>query len=631
MSSQELGEQAGQQAEAAAKRAGAKLTRQLANKTAGRAAKLLKRLAVSLIKKIVGAAFKAILATLGPYGILVLIGVFLFLVVLESIPSSDYYLKGGQRTAEEEIADKRYELTFRQLADDSVNPIDEEDASFEWKEQLKTMVKPNWAIPASFSRYELIRSSVKIDLPDPVAMYENLVPTFSYQTITDDKLYTKTIKACWHEETWTDEEGVEHSHTVHEPPVETIEESTLPARKIMSRVETPFGTTDLPSAIRYYPGGTYEPNGAWEPAGSGSGGNCTWETSTRSEKTMIDDRGVPLVNLDAQRFRAFVVSRGVEDKNFNEFMELVVATDPYFPVELYKGEYLAGEGLFSDADYFYSGGVSPDGWVWPIAIDYRGINSGFGPRWGKFHYGVDLGGRAWPNAPILAAKDGVVVFARANSSYGNQVMIAHDNGLQTRYAHMSAITVKEGQQVTAGQQIGKQGSTGDSTGPHLHFEVIQPDPSAPFKSPKNGGKAFDPMTWLGPIKNGFPTGPSLPSGPYTNYYKAERDRKGNPGAYQVAYNALSQAITELKLPQEWLKPSLELVARESSFNPQAANPNSSARGYFQFLDATRRQFGGLSLDWNSPIVQSKAGLMYVIKRYRTPEDALRHWDEHKWF
>ncbi|XEC97057.1 transglycosylase SLT domain-containing protein [Paenibacillus tarimensis] len=85
------------------------------------------------------------------------------------------------------------------------------------------------------------------------------------------------------------------------------------------------------------------------------------------------------------------------------------------------------------------------------------------------------------------------------------------------------------------------------------------------------------------------------------------------------------------LPDSWLKPTLELVARESSFNPNAKNPKSSAAGLFQFLDGTRKNYGGNKVDWSDPYQQSVAGLKYIKDRYGTPEKALQFWDKNKWY
>lgn len=111
--------------------------------------------------------------------------------------------------------------------------------------------------------------------------------------------------------------------------------------------------------------------------------------------------------------------------------------------------------------------------VLPASLQY--ISSGFGFRTdpftgaGAFHPGLDFRGPL--GAPIYAAARGVVSFAGVRSGYGNCVEINHGNGLITRYAHMSAFRTMVGKQVVPGEVIGLIGSTGRSTGPHLHFEV----------------------------------------------------------------------------------------------------------------------------------------------------------------
>ncbi|MBE7012271.1 MAG: hypothetical protein E7415_06320 [Ruminococcaceae bacterium] len=86
------------------------------------------------------------------------------------------------------------------------------------------------------------------------------------------------------------------------------------------------------------------------------------------------------------------------------------------------------------------------------------------------HTGTDIG--AQYGAQIIAAASGTVKFAAWNGGYGNCVIIDHGGGVSTLYAHMSSISVSAGQYIEAGGQVGKVGSTGNSTGPHLHFEVI---------------------------------------------------------------------------------------------------------------------------------------------------------------
>jgi murein DD-endopeptidase MepM/ murein hydrolase activator NlpD len=125
------------------------------------------------------------------------------------------------------------------------------------------------------------------------------------------------------------------------------------------------------------------------------------------------------------------------------------------------------------------------------AVAHR--SSGFGwradPFHGerKFHSGVDLS--APMGTPIGAARGGTVIHAGPAGGYGNLVIVDHGDGVTSRYAHCSSIEVAKGDPVSAGQRIARVGSTGRSTGPHLHFEV------------RNAGTAIDPESWLNGSKD----------------------------------------------------------------------------------------------------------------------------------
>ncbi|WP_439534742.1 M23 family metallopeptidase, partial [Polymorphobacter sp.] len=138
------------------------------------------------------------------------------------------------------------------------------------------------------------------------------------------------------------------------------------------------------------------------------------------------------------------------------------------------------------ADYFRASGESARKGLMRTPVDGARLTSNFGMRfhpllaYSRMHQGVDFGARH--GSPIYAAAAGKAEFVGPHGGHGNFIRIAHSGGLKTAYAHMSRFAIKAGQQVTQGQVIGYVGSTGVSTGPHLHYEVWLK------------GKAVNPMT-----------------------------------------------------------------------------------------------------------------------------------------
>lgn len=114
----------------------------------------------------------------------------------------------------------------------------------------------------------------------------------------------------------------------------------------------------------------------------------------------------------------------------------------------------------------------------------RGVwTSGFGFRWGVLHGGIDIANSI--GTPILAAADGVVIDVGPTAGYGAWVKLKHSDGTVTLYGHINTWLVSVGQRVMAGDQIATMGNRGNSTGPHLHFEVLL-----------DGSNRIDPVGWL---------------------------------------------------------------------------------------------------------------------------------------
>ncbi len=129
-------------------------------------------------------------------------------------------------------------------------------------------------------------------------------------------------------------------------------------------------------------------------------------------------------------------------------------------------------------------GESTGNMIWPVPSLHT-ITTYFTWRWGSFHTGIDISGGSAYGKTIVAADGGVVVSSGWKNGYGNCVEISHGNGLSTLYGHASKLLVSSGQRVAKGQAIARVGSTGNSTGPHCHFEVI-----------KNGTKV-NPLGYVG--------------------------------------------------------------------------------------------------------------------------------------
>jgi murein DD-endopeptidase MepM/ murein hydrolase activator NlpD len=123
--------------------------------------------------------------------------------------------------------------------------------------------------------------------------------------------------------------------------------------------------------------------------------------------------------------------------------------------------------------------VSSSGFIWPV---HGVVTSGYGWRWGRMHEGIDIAVSS--GTPVVSAASGTVIVAGWMGGYGNLVVVDHGNGIATAYGHNNIVTVGVGQWVAQGQLIAYSGSTGHSTGPHVHFEV------------RVNGAAVDPFGYL---------------------------------------------------------------------------------------------------------------------------------------
>lgn len=165
--------------------------------------------------------------------------------------------------------------------------------------------------------------------------------------------------------------------------------------------------------------------------------------------------------------QGYIEQLSEEEKNLND--QIQQYKDETQRIEEQIQEISTGTG---DYNIQYAGGDM----IWPVAISGTAITSYYGTREHpidgivKFHQGLDIGNTGY-GAPVVAVMDGVVTYAGWLGSYGYCVMVYHGNGITTLYGHGQAILTQRGAEVKQGDVIMQTGSTGNSTGPHLHFEV----------------------------------------------------------------------------------------------------------------------------------------------------------------
>ncbi len=163
-----------------------------------------------------------------------------------------------------------------------------------------------------------------------------------------------------------------------------------------------------------------------------------------------------LVAAQAQRQQDLADLTAIEREQLEE-MEALQEVSATLAAKIQAAQAEAGTG---------GGSPSAAGFVWPVLGP---VTSPFGWRWGRMHEGIDIGVPS--GTPIRAAAPGTVIYAGWLGGYGNLTVIDHGGGVATAYGHQSSLAAGNGASVAQGQVIGYVGSTGHSTGPHLHFEV----------------------------------------------------------------------------------------------------------------------------------------------------------------
>lgn len=286
-------------------------------------------------------------------------------------------------------------------------------------------------------------------------------------------------------------------------------------------------------------------------------------------------------------------------------------------------------------------------------IPVNGVQtSGYGSRVGpfngaEFHDGVDIGAGA--GTPVIAALDGVVVFAGVAGGYGNMIRLDHGNGLQTFYAHLQDINVALGQTVKQAQRIGSVGSTGWSTGPHLHFGASQNgasiDPMSVVSGEVSGGGFLGLLAglpgkikeirdglaelggsvWGGLLRNAASSLLDMIPGWAQNLFGSEKQASfdAGAGAQQWASVAL-QAMQMAGLPASYLPLLLHRIDVESGGNPNAINlwdinaqMGMPSQGLMQTIPPTFAAYAGplVGRGITDPLANIYAAIMYTLDRY----------------
>jgi murein DD-endopeptidase MepM/ murein hydrolase activator NlpD len=289
----------------------------------------------------------------------------------------------------------------------------------------------------------------------------------------------------------------------------------------------------------------------------------------------------------------------------------------------------------------------------PVPGGWTHRHSGYGwARWAG-----DL--QASMNTPVHAWKSGVIAAVRhLRTSYGNHI-IENVGGARAYYAHLARAVVHAGQRVNQGQLIGYSDSTGNSTGPHLHFEIRGGNAAIGSAGGGGGGAIVQIIDYVKKLKNAI-AGPmnklkQIGSSPFAQMIKAAVGKlkdgmvskvtkamasmvaKASSGAgagFTSAGGGSNRAIGKRMMLQRWNAsnwPALNsLWTRESGWNTHALNKSSGAYGIPQALPASKMASAGS--DWrNNPATQIKWGLGYIASRYGSPKAAWAHSQRTNWY
>lgn len=204
-----------------------------------------------------------------------------------------------------------------------------------------------------------------------------------------------------------------------------------------------------------------------------------------SEETEIPYKTVTNEDPDLEKGKIITVTQGINGK------EKVNYNVTYLDGKEIKKEEIKREIILNPVDQEETIGTKKEEFIWPVPYTFN-ITSPYGLREkNEFHRGIDIASYGVFGKDIVAAKDGTIeVSAMSNRGYGNHIIIDHNDGTKTVYGHCSSLNVKKGQSVKQGDVIAKVGTTGQSTGPHLHFEIRKRENS------KSEYKAINPIEYL---------------------------------------------------------------------------------------------------------------------------------------